>query len=67
MATSPRGLQGKAIVSLNDPPAIRACFADFHMETVPITYQVGGGHKSVERTELLIFSWDVASEPPGLF
>lgn len=67
MAATLREIQGKAIVSLNDHPDIRRCFAGLHMETVPITYQVGGGHKGVERTELLIFSWDVAAEPAGLF
>jgi hypothetical protein len=43
------------------------CFAGFHMETIAITYQVGGGHKGADRTELLIFSWDVTREPAGLF
>ena len=67
MASMLREIQGKAIVSLNDHPDIRRCFAGLHMETVPITYQVAGGHKGVDRTELLIYSWDVAAEPAGLF
>lgn len=60
-------IKGKAILSLNDHPDIRRCFAKFHMETVPISYTVGGGEKAVDRSELIIFSWDVVAEPAGLF
>lgn len=67
MATMLRVIQGKAIVSLNDHPDIRACFAGMHMETVPITYTVAGGGKGAERSEVLIYSWDVEKEPAGLF
>lgn len=67
MAATVRTLKGKAIISLNDHPDIRTAFAGLHMETVPISYTVGGGGKAVERTELLIFSWDVLAEPAGLF
>lgn len=67
MAVVLKQLQGKAILSINDHPDVRRCFAEFHMETLGITYQVGGGHKGVDRCELLIFNWDVAAEPAGLF
>jgi DNA adenine methylase len=66
MAKVMRGLKGKAILSINDHPDIRACFAGMHMEVVPIKYTVGGG-AGVDRNELLISSWDVAAEPAGLF
>lgn len=66
MAAAVRDLQGKAIVSLNDHPDIRACFAGLHMESLPIKYTVGGG-QGAERHELLIFNWDLAADPPGLF
>lgn len=66
MAAAVRGLQGKAIVSLNDHPDIRACFAGMHMESLPIKYTVGGG-QGAERHELLIFNLDLAADPPGLF
>lgn len=66
MAAVVRGLQGKAIVSLNDHPDIRACFAGMHMESLPIKYTVGGG-QGAERHELLIFNWNLAADPPGLF
>jgi DNA adenine methylase len=60
------GLKGKAIISLNDHPAIRECFAAFHIETTDIKYTVGGG-KGSEAKEVLIFSWDIEAEPAGLF
>ncbi len=66
MADMLANLKGKAIVSLNDHPDIRRIFARFQMETVPIQYTVGGG-KGVDRNEVIIYSWDRASEPTGLF
>ncbi len=60
-------LKGKAVVSLNDHPEIRRIFASFQIDTVPITYQVGGGGKAVERSEVIIYSWDRTKEPAGLF
>ncbi|WP_217987821.1 hypothetical protein [Halomonas salipaludis] len=59
-------LKGKAIISLNDHPDIRRIFAGFHIETTDIRYTVGGG-KGSDAREVLIFSWDVAAEPAGLF
>lgn len=67
MAGLLRGLKGKAIVSLNDHPEIRRVFDGFQMETVPIKYTVGGGGKAVDRSEVIIYSWDKASEPARLF
>ncbi len=46
MAAALRGLQGKALVSINDHPAIRECFAGFHMESLDISYTVGGGRQA---------------------
>lgn len=67
MAAKLRTLKGKAIVSINDHPDICRCFEGFQMDRVPIAYQVGGGGKSVERTELIIYSFDREAEPGGLF
>ncbi len=67
MASTMRNLKGKAIMSINDHPDVRACFAGMHMEVVPISYTVGGGGNAVARNELIIFSWDVQAEPTGLF
>jgi hypothetical protein len=55
-----------AATSLNDHPDIRRVFDGFYIETTPIQYTVGGG-KGVERNELIIFSWDDAAQPVGLF
>ncbi|NHZ81811.1 hypothetical protein F2P44_21395 [Massilia sp. CCM 8695] len=60
-------LKGKAILSLNDHPDIRRIFAAFEMDTVPITYNVGGGGKAVDRNEVVIYSWDRQLDPVGLF
>lgn len=67
MAELMRNVQGKVVLSINDHPAIRECFADFHVEEVPINYTVGGGGKAVARTELIYSSWDVEAQPAGLF
>lgn len=67
MATVMRGLQGKAMLSINDHPDIRRCFAGLHMESLDIAYTVGGGAKAAPRQELVIWSWDVAADPTGLF
>ncbi|WP_336726355.1 DNA adenine methylase [Achromobacter ruhlandii] len=58
-------LKGKAMVTLNDHPAIRNLFARFPIESTDITYTVGGG-AGAQRRELVIFSWDVHSDPAGL-
>jgi DNA adenine methylase len=67
MAALLKRLKGKAIISLNDHPEIRRIFADFQMDTVPITYTVGGADRAVDRAEVIIYSWDRAAEPAGLF
>jgi len=67
MAVLLKRLKGRAIISLNDHPEIRRIFADFQMETVSIAYNVGGGGKAVDRAELIIYSWDRAADPVGLF
>lgn len=67
MAEIMRNVQGKVVLSINDHPAIRECFAGFHVEEVPINYTVGGGGKAVARTELIYSSWDVEAQPAGLF
>jgi DNA adenine methylase len=67
MAQAFKGLKGKAMLSINDHPAIRECFDGFAMESLDINYTVGGGGKAVVRKELVIWSWDVQREPAGLF
>lgn len=67
MADMLRKLKGKAIVSLNEHPDIRRIFDGFYIETAPIKYSVGGGNQTVDRTEVIIYSWDKPSDPVGLF
>jgi DNA adenine methylase len=68
MADRLRSIKGRAIVSLNDHPAIREAFTGFHIETVDIRYTVGGsGDRAAARKELIIFSWDDTAQPAGLF
>lgn len=67
MAARLRTLKGRAIVSLNDHPDIRRAFDGFYIETIDIKYTVGGGGREVARKEVIIFSWDDAAEPAGLF
>ncbi|GGX33321.1 DNA adenine methylase [Pigmentiphaga litoralis] len=67
MAEKMRSLKGKAIVSLNDHPDIRRAFDGFEMESLDVSYCVGGGDNAVARKEVLIFSWARSEEPAGLF
>ena len=48
------GIRGKFILSLNDTPGVRECFAQFRMVTADTTYTVGGGAASKRVGEVLI-------------
>lgn len=67
MAEALGRIKGKAVVSINDHPAIRECFKAFDMEALKLDYTVGGAANRVERGELVIYSWDRQAEPAGLF
>ena len=67
LAQAMRSIKGKAILSINDHPKIRELFAAFQMESLDITYTLSGGDNAVKRGELIIYSWDRAAEPAGLF
>ena len=67
MAEVMRGLKGKAMLSINEHPAIREVFSGFHCEQLDIAYTVGGGARQADRKELVIWSWDQASDPAQLF
>jgi DNA adenine methylase len=67
MADLMRRIKGKAILSINDHPEIRAAFQGFQMDVVDIVYTVGGGDRQAPRKELIIYSWDREAEPAGLF
>jgi len=61
------GLQGHAIRTLNNHQAMRALFAQFDIECADIQYIVGGAGNTAPRSELIIYSWDRAKDPMGLF
>jgi DNA adenine methylase len=65
LAATMRSLKGKAVLSINDHPDIRRCFAGLQLEEIPITYSLSG--QPTMRTELVIYSWDRQAEPAGLF
>lgn len=67
MAQRLRRLAGKAILSINDHPDIRAVFAGFEFEEFAIDYTVGGGANRAARRELIIYSWPRSQEPAQLF
>ena len=51
-------IKGKAILSINDHPDMRAIFKRFPMQTVAMQYSVGDGGKAAKRSELIITSWE---------
>lgn len=71
MAQCLRSINGRAVVSVNDHPDMRRVFEGFSIETVEITYTVGGNaggvDRSADRRELVIFSWQRRPEEGGLF
>lgn len=54
MAELARTIKGKMVISVNDIPEMRKSFAGLTMESVDITYTVGGGKKSSKAAELVI-------------
>lgn len=61
-----RQIKDKAIVSLNDHSEVRRIFGGFEIDTREIKYTVGAD-KPVDRTEVIICSWDRHAEPAGVF
>ncbi|SFN73450.1 DNA adenine methylase [Formivibrio citricus] len=57
--------KGKVMVSINDHPDIRQCFADFWMEGLDIKYSTAHAAPQTSR-ELVICNWD-AGTAGGLF
>lgn len=54
MASQLATISGRFILSLNDCPEVRAIFADFTIEAVETTYQIGGGGKAKRVGEVII-------------
>lgn len=67
LAEAMRTCKGKMMISINDHPDIRACFAEFHMEELGIKYSVANTHGAPETSkELVIMNW-VPDALGGLF
>lgn len=65
MAATLKTLQGKAILSLGDHPDIRACFADYSMESTTLKYSCAHTARK-DSGELIFYNWDITSDPAGL-
>ncbi len=48
MAEAFRSIKGRAMLSINDHPDVRALFSGFHVETLDISYTVGGGARAAD-------------------
>jgi len=59
MADLLRTIKGKAILSINDHPDIRAIFTGFSVTEVDLVYTVGGADKRTMRRELIIKNWEM--------
>ncbi|BBL69683.1 hypothetical protein MoryE10_02890 [Methylogaea oryzae] len=58
LAELAKSIKGKMLISVNDIAEMRTAFAGLSMETVDITYTVGGGRKGgAKRRELIIRNW----------
>ena len=56
MAELARTIKGKMVISVNDIPAMRKAFAGLPMDSLPMSYTVGGG-KGSKAAELVIRNW----------
>lgn len=54
LSTALQGLQGRFILSLNDVPEVRELFGWASIETVELSYQVGGGNSTKRVREVII-------------
>ncbi len=57
LAELAKTIKGKMIITVNDIPEMRKAFEGLAMQTVGITYTVGGADKPAKRTELIIRSF----------
>ena len=57
MADLMNTMKGKAILSINDHPAIRKVFCKHHISSAGIAYTVGGGANRKPSKELIIKNW----------
>jgi DNA adenine methylase len=57
-----KGIKGQFILSLNDHPDVRTIFKDFEIESVNVTYSIGGGDKTGKFGEVIIKNFN----PPSM-
>jgi len=57
IAEAMRTMKGSAILTINDHPEMRRIFEGFSMETVDISYTIGGGGKGTKQRELIFKTW----------
>lgn len=67
MAAVMREIKGRAILTVNDHPAMREVFAGLDFERTEIQYTVGGSTAAAPSRELIFYSWNRADDPVGLF
>lgn len=56
MADLAKSVDGSMIISVNDHPEMHRIYDGLHMQTLDITYTVGGGERQKSTTELLIWN-----------
>ena len=61
MAERLAGIKGRFLLSLNDTPGVRSCFAAFAFADVSLTYSVSGGEGVVAK-EVVIMDQASAGE-----
>lgn len=67
MAAVMREIKGRAILTVNDHPTMRQVFAGLDFERTEIQYTVGGSACTAPSGELILYSWNRADDPAGLF
>ncbi|AIP31196.1 putative modification methylase [Paraburkholderia xenovorans LB400] len=67
MAVVMREIKGRAILTVNDHPDMRRVFAGLDVERAEIQCTVGGSASTALSGELILYSWNRADDPAGLF
>jgi DNA adenine methylase len=57
LAEAMRGMEGRAILTINDHADMRRAFAGFRRRRIGISYTVGGGKRAKAASELIVRSW----------
>ena len=56
LAAQLAGARGKFLLSLNDRPEVRECFAEFHISSVETTYSISTAHGGTKAVGEVIIS-----------